>query len=266
MGRVCFSRAGWSLTNDADTKEDEAANLYECELIEDHGEQKCKLSDLTPENAEGAGVLGLMTASEDGSYVYFVAKGRLTGEKNGEGEEAIVGRPNLYLSHAGRVTFIATLAPDKLGYWNNEGTENGDEEDWLGEEESANANTFDYGPGQHSARVTPDGTVLAFESELGLTKFANRPAVSGECESERCREVYLYDAVSGSTHPVICVSCDPWVLGPWVLRSLVAGNRRSPEPAPPITLFIFRVISPKAVAGCSSRVRMRLSRMIVMVV
>ena len=58
-----------------------------------------------------AAVLGLVTASEDGSYVYFVAEGMLTSEKNNEGGEPVAGQPNLYLSHGGRVVFIATLAP-----------------------------------------------------------------------------------------------------------------------------------------------------------
>jgi hypothetical protein len=193
------------LTNYADTKEDENANLYECELVEERGEQKCKLTDLTPENAEGARVLGLVTASEDGSYVYFVAEGKLTNEKNGEGEQAVAGQPNLYLSHGGKVTFIATLAPSVGGKFSGFGNEekNGDEVDWVGTE---GFSSFDFGPGQHAARVTPDGTLLAFESELPLTKYDSQATGAGECAYERCREVYLYDAVTGR---LICVSCDP---------------------------------------------------------
>ena len=102
------------LTNDAFTgPEDNAGNLYEYNM--DDG----KLTDLTVEEADpdGASVLGLVTASEDGSYVYFVAAGGLASEANGEGEEPVVGKPNLYLSHGGRVTFIATLAPSKIGFY-----------------------------------------------------------------------------------------------------------------------------------------------------
>jgi hypothetical protein len=204
-GSRVFFTSRVELTNDADTREDNAANLYECEIAVEH--EKCKLRDLTPENAEGGGVLGLVTASEDGSYVYFVAEGVLTNGKNVEGREPVAGQPNLYLSHGGSVSFIATLAPRVGGgeflFADALGNGNGDEEDWVGEE---GPTLHDFGPGQHSVRVSGDGTLLAFTSELGLTAgFDNRPAAAGECEDERCREVYLFDAVSGR---LVCVSCD----------------------------------------------------------
>jgi WD40-like Beta Propeller Repeat len=189
-GSRVFFTSRVELTNDANTgPEDNAGNLYEYNV------ESGILTDLTvdtnTEDVDGAGVLGLVTASEDGSYVYFVAEGKLTSEANSEGDEAVSGKPNLYLAHAGRVTFIATLAPG------------GDEKDWIGEEFPVN---HDYGPGAHTARVTPDGTRLAFESELSLTKYDNEAAGPGECENERCREVYLYDAMTGK---LICASCGP---------------------------------------------------------
>jgi hypothetical protein len=65
-----------------------APDLYECEMVEveESGQLrlKCDLSDLTPVPAmgqpgagESADVLGVLGASEDGSYVYFVAGGVL---------------------------------------------------------------------------------------------------------------------------------------------------------------------------------------------
>lgn len=203
-GSRVFFTSRVELTNDADTgEEDNAANLYECEISVEH--EKCKLRDLTPENAEGGGVLGLVSSSEDGSYVYFVAEGVLTSGKNGEGRVSVAGQPNLYLAHGGSVSFIATLAPraggGKFNFANALGNSNGDEEDWFGEEGSAGQ---DFGPGQHSVRVTGDGTLLAFTSELGLTGYDSRPAAPGECEGELCREVYLFDAMSGK---LACLSC-----------------------------------------------------------
>lgn len=197
--RVFFtSRA--ELTNDADTgPADNAENLYEYD-VED-GE----LVDLTPENAEGAGVLGLVTASEDGSYVYFVAEGKLTTQANAKEEEPESGKPNLYLSDGGRTTFIATLAPATSitteGY-----EEGGDASDWDGTQLEQDEHNPDknFGPEQHTVRVASGGN-LAFESEQRLTGYDNERAEAGECEpSGMCREVFLYDAATGRLG---CVSC-----------------------------------------------------------
>jgi hypothetical protein len=203
-GSRVFFTSKVELTNDAYTGlEDTAANLYEYDFNRPEGE---RLTDLTVDETgpDGAGVLGLMTASDDGSYVYFVAEGELTSEHNGEGEVPVAGKPNLYLSHKGKVAFIATLAPRSGEEFSKSNSGNGDEEDWVGGE--GPPNTYDFGPGRHSARVSSDGAVLAFLSELSLTKYDNQPALPGECENERCREMYLFDAVSGK---LVCVSCDP---------------------------------------------------------
>jgi hypothetical protein len=193
-GSRVFFTSKVELTENANTgPEDNAANLYEYDLV------NRTLTDLTVDGSDtnGAAVLGLVTASEDGSYVYFVAEGKLTTEGN-----AVSGKPNLYLYHAGKVTFIATLAPSNGGHFHIERKNNGDEEDWVGEENPQ----LNFGPGSHTARVTPDGTQLTFESELSLTGYDNRPIETGECENEKCREVYLYSAATGG---LVCVSCDP---------------------------------------------------------
>lgn len=51
-------------------------DLYKCELPETAG-APCKLTDLTVDEHENAGVQGVVGASQDGSYVYFVASGAL---------------------------------------------------------------------------------------------------------------------------------------------------------------------------------------------
>ncbi len=205
-GSRVFFTSKVELTNDANTgPEDNAANLYEYNM------ETGVLRDLTVDDSDsdGAAVLGLVTASEDGSYVYFVAEGKLASGQGPGGEEAAVGMPNLYLSYPGGVRFIATLAPSVGNSYHIDGRddgENGDEEDWVG----LNDTDFDYGPGWHSARVSPDGSMLAFESVRELTGFDNRPAAVGECALERCREVFLYDAESDSHSPtLVCVSCGP---------------------------------------------------------
>lgn len=74
-------------------------DLYEFD-VEDHS-----LVDLTVDgaDAEGAAVEGVLGASADGSYVYFVAKGNLA-----SGAES--GQYNLYFLHEGKITFIARLS------------------------------------------------------------------------------------------------------------------------------------------------------------
>jgi WD40 repeat protein len=60
------------LTGDA--RDGHERGLYECEMVEEAGNLKCKLTDLTPSSSgEFAGVQGVVGASSDGSWVYFVA-------------------------------------------------------------------------------------------------------------------------------------------------------------------------------------------------
>ncbi len=212
--RVFFtSRA--ELTNDANTgPEDNAANLYEYDV------ETGVLSDLTVDSdpaEDGAAVLGLVTAGEDGSYVYFVANGVLAeGAKPGncreeEEEKAVAGERScsLYVVHDGvggweAPRFIATLAGSNATRFSLGSGRDGDETDWVGYETSLSS---DFGPGRHTARVSGGGGLLVFESELSLTGFDNVPVEAGLCgEHDRCREVYMYNAESGK---LVCVSCDP---------------------------------------------------------
>ena len=94
------------LTADASTGEDD---LYECEMIEVAGKLTCKLTDLTvSENAgESGGPLGVLGASEDGSYVYFTAKGVLA-----RNAPIVVGGQNVYVHHDGTTSFIGVASPE----------------------------------------------------------------------------------------------------------------------------------------------------------
>ncbi len=147
------------------------SDLYECELPE--GASACKLSDLTVGKAgEHADITGSPGISADGSYAYFVAQGALTGaQQNGEGETAQAGKPNLYLYHAGTLTFIKTV------------NRNDAESDVV-------------------ARVSPNGLFLAFRSTKSLTGYDNTDARTGEADPE----IFLYDAASNS---LACASCNP---------------------------------------------------------
>ncbi|MGA8364918.1 MAG: hypothetical protein WB709_10405 [Solirubrobacteraceae bacterium] len=167
--RVFFTSTS-ELTNDADTgPADNAANLYEYNV------GSGTLTDLTVDGTDpdGASVVGVAGASEDGSYVYFVATGTLAGG-------AVAGQPNLYVRHEGTTSLIATLS-------------SGDSSDWA------------EGPGENSVAVTPDGSRLAFLSSESLTGYDNAPAEPGECTGS-CSEVFMFEASAGS---LVCVSCNP---------------------------------------------------------
>ena len=119
-----------------------------------------------------AQVDGVLGASSDGSSVYFVAEGVLA-------SGATSGAENLYVEHGGTTTFIATLGGDDASDWN----------------------------GGDTARVTPDGSHLAFDSDSSAlassvdSGFNNLDANSGSPD----QEIYLYSATSGQ---LVCASCN----------------------------------------------------------
>ena len=143
------------------------------------------LTDVTVDtaNPNGAEVLGVVDASRDGSYVYFVAASALV---KGDG---IAGQPNLYVmhedpeSHAHTVTFIATLSTE-------------DARDW--------ATT----PSMQQGYVTPDGQHVAFMSTRSIPT-ANFPSGYDNTEQETGvadSEVYEYGTNNGK---LVCGSCNP---------------------------------------------------------
>jgi hypothetical protein len=158
------------------------ADLYECEIFEEAGELECKLTDLTGGTGESAGVVGIIPgASEDGSYVYLVANGVLTGGQATErGEAAVAGQPNLYVRHAGVTSLIGVLSREDSGDWEPEVK-------------------------RLTARVSPDGRWFSFMSDRPLTGYDNRDAQSGE----RDEEVFLYHAGESGEGRLACASCNP---------------------------------------------------------
>ncbi len=187
------------------------ADLYECQItVGEGGKLACALSDLTPSHGgESAAVQGgVLGASTDGSYLYFVAEGIQSEGKNARGEEAIAGQPNLYVRHGEQTSFIATLA-------------GGDEHDW------------EVKPGHQPTRVSESGRFLALMSERPLSGYDNRDVASGKPAAE----VYEYDAVSKH---LSCASCDPTGARPVGVEylklesgsgGLVGGNGQWPQSA-----------------------------------
>lgn len=179
-------------------------DLYRYEV---EGEELTDLSK--PKANEPADVRGVLGASDDGSVVYFLAKGALTppSEENQAGEHAEAGKNNLYVYDAnqeeGKTTFIAQLSGE-------------DNLDWTSQPQSI------------TSRVTPDGKHLAFLSveSQKLAGYDNTLAAkSGRFSSGKhcsfseelggnprieggpnCQEAFVYDAEADS---LTCASCNP---------------------------------------------------------
>lgn len=182
--KVFFTGEGRSLTAQSGTK---GRDLYECEMLEEAGKWTCRLTDLTPQSMGHSAEVQHMVlgASEDGSYLYFVANGILGdaaahGAIQGTCENASLNATcNLYEYHNGKITFIASLIGEDATDWGQGG-------------ELATV----------TARVSPDGRYLAFMSGGSLTGYNNRDASSGQPD----QEVFLYDAQGGR---LVCASCNP---------------------------------------------------------
>ncbi len=145
--------------------------LYRYNFNAPAGERVTLLSGGDP---AGSRVQGVARVSEDGSHVYFVAQGALTGA-NAEGDSPSPGGMNLYVSvgecpEGGgscasptvHTAFIGTLSGADAGDWSIED--------------------------QRPVQATPDGDFLVFESTADLT-----PDQEGRQEAG---QVFEYDAES----------------------------------------------------------------------
>ena len=125
----------------------------------------------------------VVNVSADGSHVYFISKSQIGGE-------GAAGQPNLYVWSGASPDFVATVDPEDitglpaLTNWTS----------WAVSPQRA-VGVFG-GPGGDSSRITPDGTVLAFESRAQLTPYDN----------DGHTEIYRYDDGDKS---LVCVSCSP---------------------------------------------------------
>jgi hypothetical protein len=211
-GSMVFFTDEQKLTSDSTASEGEP-DLYVCQVVPKPGGEGplgCNLSDLTgtkvvKNSGEHAFVQGMLPgASEDGSYVYFVADGVLSEEANGHGDKAKPGMCNpfsppgatcnLYMRHYNgteweQPTFIAALSST-------------DGPDWAA---SSSSNEQVTGVQvllrRLTARVSPNGKYLAFMSDRSLTGFDNADASSGAADEE----VFLYGA---GANQLACASCN----------------------------------------------------------
>jgi hypothetical protein len=102
--------------------EDEQNDLYGVEITDGQASGLVQVSH-DPNLGEAAEVQGVARVSNDGSRVYFVALGALTGKEENEwGNRAEAGQDNLYVYSATsrRVTYIATLSEEDARDWQAE--------------------------------------------------------------------------------------------------------------------------------------------------
>ncbi len=134
-------------------------------------------SGQTSDLSEGAPVEGVVGASTNGSYVYFVEEGG-----------------GLYVWHEGeKPKLIATLSGNdgrQIKQYNYPWGEFGD---------------WQPGLGHRTAEVAPNGLSVVFMSEESLTGYDNESTYVGF--PKHFEEVYVYE-VEGARH-LFCVSCSP---------------------------------------------------------
>lgn len=146
-----------------------------------------KLTDLSanddPANANGASVVGVLGASDDGDYVYFAARGQLD---PGEGRTAAQNVANdtysVYVAHDGQVRYVGRADELDAG---------------AGDHVKASLSKLlvkGWGEGFTASRVTPDGRRIVYQTAQTVTGY----------DSGGVSEAYLYDFDADET---VCVSC-----------------------------------------------------------
>jgi hypothetical protein len=119
------------------------SDLYEYDLSD--GELTDLTVDRNASDLQGANVQGVVGASEDGEYVYFVATGNLAAG-------ASAGEPNLYVVHGGVITFMTTLSYGDYSYGSGLGGF------------SAGVGVWEQSLADRTSEVAPDGSSLVFEA------------------------------------------------------------------------------------------------------
>jgi hypothetical protein len=178
---------------------DSTMDLYEYDFEKPEGENLGQLShggpgDPTP--GSGAEVQGVVRVSSDGSHVYFVAKGVLTGE-NPEGHEPELGADNLYVveTETGKTSFIAELCSNARI--------SGSVTD--PECPATLDATYNDSPlwGQ-AIHIVGGGTIAGRRAQtpsngryLAFTTYAHLITTGPEADSNEAQQVYRYDSQTG---------------------------------------------------------------------
>ncbi len=152
-------------------------------------------SDVCPAGATpcGAQVRGLLGASADGSYVYFVANGVLaSGASPGNCGSSGNSACSVYLYHDGTTTFVARLTGPNLG-GQHEGI------NW----ENYSSSSVGESLNGKGSRVSPAGALLftATDSVEAIGGYDNQCG-----NGHLCAEIFRY--APGDAAPT-CISCNP---------------------------------------------------------
>ena len=129
------------------------------------------------------GNASLVQVSSDGSHAYFISESEIVAGKG------VSGAPNLYVWNGNSIKFIATVeGEDLISGFPERGLE------FWSPTFAARTAATNAARLLNTARSTPDGNVLAFESRAQLTAYPNEGHV----------EIYRYDDANES---LVCVSC-----------------------------------------------------------
>lgn len=129
--------------------------------------------------ADASTVQGVIGFSDDGEYVYFLARGQLVA---GAPTDGALGRPRVYVWHAGSIRYIGALDPGG----------------------SDGSRALGQTVERKTARVTSSGRHLLFTASRGdqLTGYDHGPASRSQ--------VYVYDFDgNGGAGELMCASCNP---------------------------------------------------------
>ncbi len=176
--RVFFTSA--EALTDSDTNASPDLYMYDASLPDSDPNNLTLLSlDSEGTDPEG-GVTGVLGASSDGSYVYFLDNSQLV-----SGAPSVDSHDGLYVWHEGNLRYIGTLTGG-------------------GADRDANSLGTSFVLSSLGSRVSADGLHLLFTSHSGDGLTGYDQAGPG-CESG-CSELYLY---TYGTEPPTCVSCNP---------------------------------------------------------
>lgn len=174
--------------------------MYDATLPASNDHNLTLLSVDEEPNGFGSGVFGVIGASTDGHYVYFVSNDQLVAGGSPDCNLSVSASVCIFLWHDGQIREVAHIRNTV--------------------ELSRIIGDSPWPSSQQTARVTPDGKHLVFVSEGTPDEqppYDHGTGCSGgnfvaflNGNTPECAEVYVYDATAnGGTGELDCASCNP---------------------------------------------------------